>query len=308
MKCLLFGGTGFIGKNLCETLIQNGHTVSVISRNQPVTQTTLYYEHITLSLDHETDDALLKAALKDKDIVIQLVSTTTPKSSNDNPIYDVESNVISTLKILKHAHEQGIKKIIFLSSGGTVYGQPKILPIPENHPTAPLCSYGITKRTIEDYLNLYSFLYGIDYCILRLSNPYGEHQFYGRTQGVIPTFLHKALLKEEIHIWGDGEVVRDYIYIGDVIDAILKAVTYQGDEKIFNIGSGTGKSLNELLDEIEKLIGYSLVRHYSPNRIFDVKTNILDISKSKTHLNWAPKFSFHKGLSKTFEWIKNTQL
>src|SRR3990167_1838379 len=303
MKCLLLGGTGFIGKNLCEALTRNGHEVSIVSRNKPLTESP--YQHYTVSLCKDSDYDILKDALRGKDVVIQLISTTTPKSSNDNPIYDVESNVITTLKVLKHAHEQGVKKIIFLSSGGTVYGHPEIIPIPESHPTLPLCSYGITKRTIEDYLNLYAFLYGIDYCILRLSNPYGEHQHHSRAQGVIPTFLHKALLKENISIRGDGEVIRDYIYISDVTDAIVKAVSYTGSEKIFNIGSGVGKSLNDLLDEIEKLMGYSLIRHYSSNRVFDVKSNVLDISKAKVHLDWVPNVRLQEGLSKTMGWIKN---
>jgi len=303
MKCLLFGGTGFIGKNLCEALTQSGHEVSTVSRGTSAVQWP--YRHYAISLNQNTDDSTLKEALKDNDVIIQLISTTTPQSSNEDPIYDIESNLITTLKILKNAREQGIKKIIFLSSGGTIYGQPQFIPIPENHPIAPLCSYGIAKHTIEQYLNLYCHLYQIDYCALRLSNPYGKYQAPNRNQGVIPTFLHKALSKEDISIWGDGEVVRDYIYIDDVTNAIVKAVTYEGSEKIFNIGSGVGKSLNDLLTEIEKLLGYSVVRHYSPNRVFDVKSNVLDISKAQAHLGWEPKILLHEGLSKTLGWIKN---
>ena len=307
MKCLLFGGTGFIGKNLSKALAQKGHEVSIVSRNKSIIEKSeCHYEHYELSLSKDTEDSTLQKVLKNQDVIIQLISTTTPQNSNDDPIYDVESNLITTLKILKNAREQGVKKIIFLSSGGTIYGQPQLIPIPENHPIVPLCSYGIIKHTIEHYLSLYSHLYKMDYCILRLSNPYGQYQLHNRNQGVIPTFLYKALSKQDISIWGDGEVVRDYIYISDVTDAIINAIDYEGAEKIFNIGSGVGKSLNALLTEIEKIVGHTIVRHYSPNRIFDVKSNVLDISKSQECLQWAPKIALESGLSKTLEWIKSS--
>lgn len=303
MKCLLLGGTGFIGKNLAQALTANGHQVSVLSRNA-ANNSNWYHQHYTWDVNKNFDELILRKALEGQDILIHLLSTTLPKSSNADPIYDIESNLIPTVKLLNIVREYNLKKIIFLSSGGTIYGQPHIIPIPEDHPIKPLCSYGIMKHTIEQYLTLYHHLYGINYCILRLSNPYGKYQSSSRGQGAITTFLKQALNKQQISIWGDGEIIRDYIYVTDVVAAIAKAIDYKGSEHIFNIGSGEGKSLNEILTEIEILLNYPIQRLYTPNRLFDVKTNILDIAKAREHLGWEPITSFKLGLEKTMEWIK----
>ena len=272
MNCLLLGGTGFIGKNLCEGLTAQGHNVFLTSRDPyPHKHITDYYRYYHLSLVENFNPHEFKKILSDVDVIIQLITTTTPKSSNVDPVYDVMSNVTTTLKVLECAREVGIKKIIFLSSGGTIYGQPKMTPIAEDHPTEPLCSYGITKKTIEQYLFLYEHLYNLQYVTLRVSNPYGKYQLHNRSQGVIPTFLNNTLSRQNIPVWGDGEIVRDYIYISDVVDAIIKSLTYEGSERIFNIGSGTGYSLNNIMSEIEKLVGHPIDRQYSAGRIFDVK-------------------------------------
>jgi UDP-glucose 4-epimerase len=165
----------------------------------------------------------LEAAIQGCDIIYHLVSTTLPKSSNDNPAYDIETNVIGTLHLLDLARKKMGKKVIFISSGGTVYGVPGEVPIKESYPTNPLCSYGIVKLTIEKYLALYHQLYGLDYCVIRPSNPFGERQRVTGAQGAVAVFLHKALRDEPIEIWGDGTVVRDFIYVGDLTAALVKA-------------------------------------------------------------------------------------
>src|SRR4029434_4711286 len=174
------------------------------------------------------------------EVVFHMISTTIPKSSNDNPAYDVESNLVGTLRMLEAARKAGVRKVVFASSGGTVYGIPKVVPINESHPTDPICSYGISKLAVEKYLHLYHALHGLDYCILRIGNPYGEGQRPTAAQGAVGVFLYKALHGGVIEIWGDGTVTRDYIYIGDVIQAFLKAMTYSGEHRLFNIGAGEG--------------------------------------------------------------------
>jgi UDP-glucose 4-epimerase len=252
-----------------------------------------------------TNPADIQHAVAGCDVIFHLICTTLPKSSNDNPIYDIESNVISTVRLLDAAKENKVKKVVFISSGGTVYGIPRNIPIPETHPADPVCSYGIAKLAIEKYLGLYHYLYGIDYCILRVANPFGEGQRVVSSQGAVAVFLYRALKNELIEVWGDGSVVRDYVYIGDVVDAFLKAMDHTGSPRTFNIGSGRGYSLNELLEIIESLIGHPVPRIYKEARTLDVPVNVLDISSAGKFLNWQPRTSFRDGLMRTLGSMRN---
>ena len=200
----------------------------------------------------------MQQALAGCDVLYHLISTTTPQISNDDPVGDVESNVISTINMLKEATKAGVKKIIFFSSGGTIYGVPQYTPIREEHPTEPICSYGIQKLTTEKYLHLFYVLYGLEYGILRIANPYGPRQSPYSGQGVVAAFVHRAVTGQPIEVWGDGSVVRDYVYAADVAKAAVAMLNYSGRHRIFNIGSGTGKSLLEIIHSIEALSGVSI--------------------------------------------------
>lgn len=217
----------------------------------------------------------------------------------------MESNVVATLHLLDLAKKEGVRKIIFVSSGGIVYGIPKEIPIKETHPTDPISSYGICKVAIEKFLHLYHFLYGLNYCILRIANIYGERQQGSGIQGAVAVFLYKALRDEEIEIFGDGTAVRDFIYVRDAVKALLKAKSFQGPCGLFNIGSGCGKSLNEVTSTIESLLGRHVKRKYLTGRPFDVPTNVLDISKAAEVLCWRPEVSFQEGLWHTWQWMRN---
>jgi UDP-glucose 4-epimerase len=301
MNCLVLGGNGFIGSHLVDQLLAEGHKVRVFDKNEE------YYRKPLASVDYQYGDfgnrGLLMEALANIDVVFHLISTTLPKTSNDDPAFDVQSNVIETLFLLEQCITQKVKKIIFISSGGTVYGNPSVLPIPENSPTEPECSYGITKLTIEKYLYLYRFLHGLDYCVLRLANAYGERQRPTATQGVIPVFLERALRNDEIVVWGDGSVIRDYVYVTDIASALLKALTYSGDTKVFNIGSGEQYSLNEVIQLIEHVTGQPLKVKYTEGRSFDVPINVLDVSRAKSFLNWTPTVSLSEGIARMYAWM-----
>jgi UDP-glucose 4-epimerase len=304
MKCLILGGGGFLGSHLCDALLAEGHSVRIFDRpNLQRFRTFSADENVEwLEGDFANEDDIAHA-VPGCDIVYHLVSTTLPKSSNDNPVYDVETNLVGTLNLLNHTHKAKIKKIIFLSSGGTVYGVPETIPIKENHPSNPICSYGITKLAIEKYFHLYHTLYGLDYCVLRLANPYGERQRVTGAQGAVAVFLDKALRGETIEIWGDGSVVRDYIYIADAVTAMLSALDYDGNERLFNVGSGKGQSLNEILDEIESLLGRPVERKHTPGRALDVPSNVLGIEQAESCLQWRPGSTFQQGLKRTLEWM-----
>jgi UDP-glucose 4-epimerase len=307
MKVVILGGGGFLGSHLAETLLANGQEVCVF--DQPGAR---YLDHsrergATIVTGNFFDPDALRAVISDREVVYHLVSTTVPQTSNDNPRLDVEGNLIGTLQLLEQIRSARVKKIIFSSSGGTVYGIPQEIPIKESHPTDPTSSYGIVKLAIEKYLYLYWSLYGIDYCILRISNAYGARQPITPTQGAIAAFLGKATAGEEIVIWGDGTVLRDYIYASDIANAFLQASLYQGEWKVFNIGSGHGHSLNDLISAIENITQIPLQVKYLPGRRFDVPVNVLDITRAKLHLYWEPKVRLEEGVLSAWEWMQKYQ-
>jgi UDP-glucose 4-epimerase len=239
------------------------------------------------------------------DVILHLVSTTLPKNSNDDPIYDVQSNVVGTLQMLNAMVTHKVGKIVFISSGGTVYGNPVYLPIDENHPTNPLVSYGITKLIIEKYLQMYSHLHGIRAITLRVANPYGERQRIETAQGAVGVFLNRALKNLPIEVWGDGSVTRDYIHISDVAEAFVKAVEYSGTKQCFNISSGAGTSLNALIGMLEDVIGRKVQILYQPGRLFDVPASVLSNDLARDELKWTPSVTMWDGVARTAEWMKS---
>lgn len=301
MKSLILGGGGFIGAHLVTALLSGGTPVRVLERPYR-NRTELIPE--TPSLEWQEGDfgnaQDIHRALEGVDTVYHLVSTTQPQSSNDDPAFDVQSNLLATLGLLEQLRTRPGVNLIFLSSGGTVYGTPRQTPIPETHPTDPACSYGIVKLAIEKYLALYRILHGLEYRILRLANPYGPGQEANRAQGVVGTFLSRVAHDEPIEVWGDGSVVRDYLYIGDSVSAMLHAARYRGQERIFNIGSGGGHSVREIIAAIEQVTGKAARVQYKPGRKFDIPVSILDISRARTELGWEPKIDMGEGLRLTY--------
>ncbi len=306
-RCLVLGGGGFLGGHIVEALQDEGLQVRIFDRvprratAARIDATTEWYEG---DFGNRGDVA---AALEDCDVAFHLVATTLPRSSNEDPIHDLESNLVPTVRFLAEAVECGVKKVVFASSGGTVYGIPQSVPIPESHSTKPLCSYGIHKLAIEQYLHLYHSLYGLRYCVLRLANPFGERQRSDASQGAVAVFLDQALRGDEITVWGDGCAVRDYVYVGDVARAFCLAATSEAAADVFNVGSGEGHSVNDLIAAIEVLLGRTVSRRYSKGRAFDVPVNVLDIGTAKTVLGWQPQVTFADGLERTLRWLQGAR-
>lgn len=305
MQCVIFGGGGFIGSAVADRLLLEGHSVRIFERPR-----VLPFRSFNASEQVEwiTGDFLsahdVGNAIEGADVVLHLVSTTLPKNSNDDPIYDVQSNVVGTLQMLNAMVAQDVRKIVFISSGGTVYGIPKYLPIDEDHPTDPLVSYGITKLAIEKYLHLFERMYGIRAITLRVSNPYGERQRIETAQGAVGVFLHRALSGKPIEIWGDGSITRDFIHIGDVAEAFVRAMGYSGSKSVFNISSGVGTSLNELVGMLEKALAKPIECRYLPARPFDVPVSVLSNDLARAELQWTPSIRMQEGIALTERWMK----
>ena len=307
MKCVVLGGGGFIGSHLNEALLASGHEVTIFDRPAaPYLEYARERGAIIITGDFFNPEDT-RRAIAGCDVVYHLVSGTVPQTSNDNPRYDVEANVLGTLQLLDELRKARIQKIVYASSGGTVYGIPQEIPIKESHPTEPTSSYGICKLTIEKYLYLYRTLYGLNYRILRPANAYGERQFVTETQGVISAFLDKAVHGGKITVWGDGSIMRDFIYAGDLARAFLSAAAYEGEERIFNIGSGQGHSLNDIFAAIENIVQHPLQVEHGPGRPFDVPINILDIARARKDLAWEPTIGLLEGISREYEWMLKEQ-
>ena len=307
-RCLVLGGCGFIGSHVVDGLLKKGYEVVIFDKHHVNKKNVIHnLERIELVEGDFANEDDVKRAIKDIDYIFHFIGATLPQSSTQNPIYDVESNVISTLKVLEIARTNHVKRIIFASSGGTVYGVPRQVPIPEDHPTDPICAYGISKLMIEKYLFLYGYLYGLDYVSLRFANAYGARQDPAGSQGVIPVFLGNIIKNEPIHVWGDGTVVRDYVHVDDVADACLKAVEMRENKHhVFNIGSGKGLSLNQIIGLLKEAVKTQFEVHYTAARKIDVPVNILDVRLARDILGWQPIVPFEGGLRSTLKYLRES--
>lgn len=299
MNSLVLGGNGFIGSHLVDELLRSGHSVRVFDRFPEKHRSPL------LGVDYRTgqfgDAFSIAEALQGIDIVYHLISTTVPSTSNLNPVADINDNLVATVVLLDQMIRIGVNRIVYLSSGGTVYGKPKKLPIPEDHPLNPICSYGVVKVAIENYLKMYQELYGLRPTIIRPSNPFGPRQGHDGVQGIISTFVGKLFNNHPIKVWGDGSIIRDYMYVSD----LARLCVIAGNDNvsgIFNAGSGNGISVNNLIELLKDVSGKEPVILYEQGRIFDVKEIVLDITRTETITGWKPVVGFADGLQEYWDW------
>ena len=296
MKILVLGGNGFIGSHITDGLVASGHDVTVFHRS-----TERYQGHsdkIRFYLGDYSDSVKLGEAVDGMDAVIHAISTTVPSTSNLNPISDVQQNLISTIQLLDLMTKANVKRLVYLSSGGTVYGKPNQLPVTESHPLNPICSYGIVKVAIENYIGMYQELYGLKPIILRPSNPYGPRQGHAG----VSTFLSNTLNHKQITIWGDGEIKRGYIYVKDLAQ-ITRLAVESDVSGTFNVCSGVSHSLNELIKLVEATTNIKSILSYKPSRAFDVKEILLETKKVKQAFNWAPAYSIQDGIAEFVQYL-----
>ncbi|MDD4964185.1 MAG: NAD-dependent epimerase/dehydratase family protein [Gallionella sp.] len=302
MIVLVLGGSGFLGSYVVDELYAAGH--NIISLDRTPERFRAQHRNVEfIQADFGNRGELEQVLKRGVDIVVHLISSTVPQTSNDDPIFDVQSNLIESIALFEMCVKYAVKKVIYVSSGGTVYGIPKLMPIAEDHATLPMCSYGISKLAIEHYLHLFHVLHGLKYTVLRLSNPYGARQDPRGKQGAVTVFMNKLLKGEEISVWGDGSVVRDYIYASDFARACV-AVIDSDSVGVYNVGSGVGTSINELLSVLQEATGVQAKVNYSPGRGFDVPALYLDCSRIKLEYDWQPQINFIDGLVETSVWMR----
>jgi UDP-glucose 4-epimerase len=302
LRCLVVGGGGFIGKAVCAALRRSGACVTAFGRSIPEAGN----DDAKWLRGDASDDVALGAALERQDVVIHLVGTVEPERSNLDPLGDLAANAGSTISLIKLARDAGIRRIIFASSGGTVYGPSLWERIPEGAPTNPISAYGVSKLASEKYIAALGRLYEMKHCVLRVANPYGPGQSHTRRQGLIAVAVGRALQSGVFEIWGDGSVVRDFVFIDDVAQAFVRAVAYDGSETVFNVGSGVGISVRDVVGYIYEACGAdrSLIT-FRPSRPADVPHNVLATDLIAREMGWRPAVSWPLGIERTIAWMKS---
>ena len=301
MRVLVIGGCGFIGSHVVDVLVGQHCRVRVLDRRPesfrpPVPEV----EYLAGDL---SDTALLAEALSGMTAVIHLASTTVPATSNMDPVADITGNLIASVRLLQVMRTVGVRHLVYLSSGGTVYGIPQADPVAEDHPLRPVSSYGVVKVAVENYLHMERHLHGLRCCILRPSNPYGPRQGHTGLQGVIGTYLWNVLRNEPVEVWGDGSVVRDFIHVRDLAELCVAAL-HSDRSGIFNAGSGEGASINRIVEAVCRAAGREVTPVYKPGRAFDVPRVVLDIARARDAFGWAPRIGLMPGIAGTWDWVK----
>lgn len=294
---LVFGAAGFIGLRVAERLAAQGCVVLGVDQ---IARAGAGFAWAQASF---ADRAALRDLLREGDIAYLLVGGGLPDAGNANPRRQLDETVGATLDFLETCREAKVARVLFPSSGGTVYGAPKHTPIDEDHPTEPIAAYGVQKLALEKYLAVYRHLHGLDSIVMRIANPFGPRQNPVTGQGLVAALARRALDGREIEIWGDGEVVRDYIFIDDAADAIAALGLYQGPARVFNVGAGVGRSVNQVVAALTAAVG-PLNVVYRPGRPFDVPVSVLDIARVTRETGWTPRVSFEDGLARTLAWMR----
>ena len=300
MRCAVTGGGGFIGSHLCAALGRAGAEIRALGRQArpPALASGIAWQEGDFC-----DPEALGPFLRGVEIVYHLASTSTPASAEADPAGDAQANVIGTLGLLDLCVRHNVRRLVFVSSGGTVYGVPAAVPIPETAPTEPISAYGIQKLAIEKYLALYQRRHGLDSIVLRVANPFGPLQRARRSQGVVAAFIECALTGVPLEVWGAGDVVRDFVYVQDVAEALVLAAEYSGPRRVFNVGSGRGMDLITIVRGLEEVLDRgTLPRIHHPARAVDVPVNILDIGLIEREMGWRPRTPWKEGLRRTVEW------
>ncbi len=303
-ESLLIGGTGFVGQTLAPRLARAGHKVHLIAR-RPVS--VGFEGEIVLHISPLDNAKLLHTLLPVCRTVYYLASDSTPGTSASEPMWESELNLGPALRFLDILQRYDQVQLIFISSGGTVYGNPRSLPVGEDHPLSPLSYHGAGKIAMEAFLQAYCRQFGRKVTVLRPSNFYGPGQPYRRGFGIVRGILEHLRRNLPVEIWGDGENVRDFLYIEDFVDACIELSqksAQMGAIEVFNVGYGRGHSINELCGIVESATGKRIRREYRAGRAIDVRSIVLDYSKLRRATGWAPTTDLETGLARTWEWLK----
>ncbi len=303
MKILVTGGAGFIGSHVVDTFLSAGHDVVIVDNLATGKRQNLNPQAKFYQIDIRSDE-LHKIFLDEQPAVVDHhAAQIDVRKSVSDPIYDAEVNILGTLNVLQAAVKSGVQKIIFASTGGAIYGEQEKFPAPEDHPTNPLSPYGIGKLGGEKYLYFYYTTYGLKYVSLRYANVYGPRQDPHGEAGVVAIFTQKMLKNEQPIINGDGEQTRDFVFVKDVAEANLLALS-KDIIGCYNIGTGREVSVNQLFDRLVELTQAKAKKVHGPAKEGEQKRSVLDTRKAKEVLGWVPQVNLDEGLAQTVAFFK----
>jgi UDP-glucose 4-epimerase len=298
-RVVIIGGAGFIGRHLTQRLAADGVPVLVFDRAQHPAIPGV--ETVVADL---SDAHALRSVVTPGAAIVHLAWTTIPATSDEDPAADLSDNLLGSVRLWEACAAASVRRVVYVSSGGTVYGNVRKLPIREDDPTEPICAYGLSKLAAEKYLGLFGRLRKLDSIILRPGNAYGPGQNPSRGQSAATVFTFRAFRKEPITIWGDGSATRDLLYVDDLVDAIVRALAHDpgaDGARVFNVGTGQGTSLRELVETIGRVMGGVPEVSYTPGRATDVSANVLDASRLRKCTGWTPRVPLAEGIRRMLD-------
>jgi UDP-glucose 4-epimerase len=304
MKILVTGGAGFIGSHVVDRYISEGHEVAVVDN-----LSTGFRENLNPKAKFYEADICNAKGIEEifqrehPEVLNHHAAQMDVRHSVDDPVFDATTNILGSLNLILASVKYQVRKFIYISTGGAIYGEPKYLPVDESHPINPESQYGISKHTVEHYLYLYSHQSGLTYTILRYPNVYGPRQNPKGEAGVIAIFIGKMLEGVTPTIFGSGEAVRDYVHVSDIVQANFLALT-KGNNDFFNIGSGIGTTVNEIYRLLSRAVSFRAPANYAPPRTGEIQKIYLNAEKAKRELGWTSQLSLERGLRVTLEWVK----
>jgi len=303
MKILVTGGAGFIASHVVDALLEAGHDVAIVDnlstgRRRNINPRARFYE-----VDIRSPELARVLAEERPEIIDHHAAQMDVRRSIVDPIYDADINVLGSLNVLELARQHGVRKVIYISSGGAVYGEPVYLPCDEDHPIDPLCPYGATKHVVEHYLFMYRQNYGLDYTVLRYGNVYGPRQDPHGEAGVVAIFTGLMLAGRQAIINGNGEQERDFVYVGDCVQANLLALN-SGSGEIYNVGCGVGTTVNEIFGHLKDISGYALEPAHGPAKLGETFKIYLEVAKARREMGWEPRVTLREGLERTVDYFR----
>lgn len=302
---LVLGANGFIGSHLVDKLAENLHTIRAFDRFSSGETLFDKSEYVEMFPGDYLNEGELREALKGMDYVFHFISTTTPVTAENDPIIDIDTNIRMSVELFKLCVEARVKRVIFASTGGAVYGENGGEPHKETDPTFPVSPYAIGKLTIENYLRYFKVKHNLNSTVFRIANPYGDRQPFHRKQGVIPIFLENIYRDRPITVMGDGTMVRDYIYVKDLADMIISTFEENSLKDVYNLGSGSGSSINELIDVAKSVTGKKVIVETRPIPSTFIQKVVLNTDKFTEDFGIRPTTDLQTGMAATYEYIKN---
>ncbi|UCG25846.1 MAG: NAD-dependent epimerase/dehydratase family protein [Chloroflexota bacterium] len=303
MKVLLTGGAGFIGSHVADLYLEHGYDVAIVDDLSTGRTSNLNPKATFYQLDIRSPDLPAVFERERPDFVNHHAAQIDVRRSVEDPKFDADVNVLGSLNVIECARKHGVRRLVYISTGGAVYGEPEYLPCDELHPIKPICPYGASKHIVEHYLHMYQVNYGLEYAVLRYPNVYGPRQDPKGEAGVVAIFTGQMLADKQVTIFGDGEQERDFVYVGDCAKANLLALQSE-NSGIYNIGSGTGKSVNQLFSALQTITTYAPQPSYGPARLGETRKTYLEATKARQELGWQPKVSLMEGLQHTVAYFE----